>query len=155
MDIKELDEAQGVTPKMVRAYLLSKGWTQKSPRGTLTSPNRCCVIGKPSVYDVSYLSMAERRSPVSILNEINPRWRGPGYPSNEAVKAHGEGGWWLFKDFAGNLHTATGKSRGWGGPDFYWENSLMGEPGDAHCFWWPCDQNANRVRWPERDGVML
>lgn len=143
MRIEDLDEFQGLTPQMVREWLQELDPAIK-PSDSMAD-------------DIQAVSDLCGDTPQSLLREINPRMRGPGYPSDAAARAHGDGGWWVFQHPGdGELHMAQMHlSQAWNDVRFYWEGGLMGEPCDEACMWWPCDEHGNKVRWPEKDGVML
>ena len=167
--IDVFDEYQGLTADMVHHYLNRKGWCNlPDPDVRLLKPQNVMVsfkMGLPAAVD--RIARIEGRSIQSLLREINPRMRGPGYPSDAAARAHGNGGWWVFQHQQGaddprsvtkpgELHTAQMcLSSAFNDVRFYWERGLMGEPCDEACMWWPCDEHGNKVRWPEKDGVML
>lgn len=173
MNLMDLDEAQGLTPQMVREWLLANQW---EPRGSSAAHlyYQCgsgeiseALLHEDLGWVVDLLAQSYERSVQSILREINPRMRGPGYPSDAVARAHGDGGWWVFQHQEGaddprsvtkpgELHMAQMcLSPVSNDVRFYWERGLMGEPCDEECLWWPCDANGNKVRWPEKDGVML
>ena len=81
-------------------------------------------------------------TPQSLLREINPRMR-KGVPSKAALRAHR--GLWLRS--VGIETIATVLSR------------LIEEfpsPRDDESFFWPCDDNGNKTRWPtDAEGNML
>ena len=171
MKIDDLDESQGMTREMVDHYLNRTGWcNMPDPDIRLLKPQYAHVSFKMGLSAaVERIASIEGRSVQSLLREINPRMRGPGYPSDAAAKAHGDGGWWVFQHLAdadgsalcgrsgGELHMAQMvMSSASGDVRFYWERGLMGEPCDEACLWWPCDKNGNKVRWPtDADGKML
>lgn len=187
--IDVFDEYQGLTADMVREWLVRQGYSQvmcpsyivcaglgghthyDASGRCLTIPSCGAVQGTKSVTvltgSLELLAAIREQSIQSLLREINPRMRGPGYPSDAAARAHGDGGWWVFQHQQGaddprsvtkpgELHMAQMcLSSAFNDVRFYWERGLMGEPCDEACMWWPCDANGNKVRWPERDGVML
>lgn len=173
MKIDELDECQGLTADMVREWLTAQKATFRD--GHWTHPN-----GKYRYKDGEYggllwsLTLSQiaadfdKPNEQALLREINPRMRGPGYPSDAAARAHGDGGWWVFQHQQGaddprsvtkpgELHMAQMcLSSAFNDVRFYWERGLMGEPCDEACMWWPCDANGNKVRWPtDSEGKML
>ena len=171
MKIDELDESQGLTRELVDHYLNRTGWcNMPDPDIRLLKPQYAHVSFKMGLSAaVERIASIEGRSVQSLLREINPRMRGPGYPSDAAAKAHGDGGWWVFQHLAdadgsalcgrsgGELHMAQMvMSSASGDVRFYWERGLMGEPCDEACMWWPCDEHGNKVRWPtDAEGKML
>ncbi len=170
MRIDELDEFQGLTPQMVREWLGRHGWVTVC--WVPDDFNVDTVGGRERIRFMSdaliTIAQKENRSIQSLLREINPRMRGPGYPSDAAARAHGNGGWWVFQHQQGaddprsvtkpgELHTAQMcLSSAFNDVRFYWERGLMGEPCDEACMWWPCDEHGNKVRWPtDAEGKML
>jgi hypothetical protein len=161
MRIDELDEFQGVTPRLVTDWLIANGWTQTKPRwwergehGFLFDAD---TFDQPWFWTHALAAIYTAGNVQALLSRINPRMRGPGYPSYEAAKAHGHDGWWLFQHPDGELHIAQAKlPKEWNEARFYWERGLMGEPCDEECSWWPCDKNGSKVRWPtDAQGNML
>ena len=170
MRIDEFDEYQGITREMVDSYLNHKGWCNlPDPEIRLLKPSYVQItFSMGLVRAVEQIAEIERRTVQALLREINPRMRGPGYPSDAAARAHGNGGWWVFQHQQGaddprsvtkpgELHTAQMcLSSAFNDVRFYWERGLMGEPCDEACMWWPCDEHGNKVRWPtDAEGKML
>lgn len=175
MKIDELDEWQGLTADMVRNYLAATGWHLKDWDYYKDWHLADCA-GPPciAIYDSSSdgmynlnpehallaISKHERRTLQALLREINPRWR-KGFPSNAALAEHDE---WLIRAPWGAefvAHISYG-----GSDDGYMimipPDSESGDCGGIEesvwgdCFYWPCDGNANRVRWPvDAEGKML
>lgn len=128
MRIDELDEFQGLTPDMVRAWLANLDPSIK--------PSAC--IGG----DIEAVSELCGETSQSLLREINPRMR-KGIPSQEALRAHR--GLWLRS--LGKENIATVLSR---------QLEEFPSPRDAESFFWPCDENYNKTRWPtDAQGNML
>jgi hypothetical protein len=128
MRIDELDEFQGLTPDMVRAWLANLDPSIK--------PSAC--IGG----DIEAVSELCGETSQSLLREINPRMR-KGIPSQEALRAHR--GLWLRS--LGKENIATVLSR---------QLEEFPSPRDAESCFWPCDENYNKTRWPtDANGVML
>ena len=190
MTIDELDEWQGMTADMVREWLDKEGvqrfacpsfpvcpelgeHTHHGPtiNSLVTIPDdlfgnrwQAAIVSS----SVGWLALQRGLSVQALIREINPRMRGPGYPSDAAARAHGDGSWWVFQHQAGatdprnvvklgELHMAQMcLSAASNAVRFYWERGLMGEPCDEACLWWPCDANGNKVRWPvDAEGNML
>ena len=144
MRIDELDEFQGVTTELVHRYLNHKGWcSMPDPDLRLLKPSYVTVSLKNGLAEViEKIALIEGRSAQGLLREINPRMR-KGMPSQEALRAHR--GLWLRS--LGKENIAIVLSR------------LLEEfpsPRDAESFFWPCDDNYNKTRWPtDANGVML
>ncbi len=144
MTIDELDEFQGLTTELVHRYLNHKGWcSMPDPDLRLLKPSYVTVSLKNGLAEViEKIALIEGRSAQGLLREINPRMR-KGMPSQEALRAHR--GLWLRS--LGKENIAIVLSR------------LLEEfpsPRDAESFFWPCDENYNKTRWPtDANGVML
>jgi hypothetical protein len=154
MRIDELDEFQGLTPQLVTDWLLANGWTQTKPgwweRGEDGFLFDSQTFDQQWFWVHALVAVYECCGVQALLRMINPRMRGPGYPSDAAARAHGNGGWWVFQHQQGaddprsvtkpgELHTAQMcLSSAFNDVRFYWERGLMGEPCDEACMWWPC-----------------
>ena len=165
MDISKLDEWQGLTVEMLHSWLLLHGWRLTACElgcgKELVSPAnlRCNVLRPLEDFPWSW-ALLELRMPLqSLLREINPRMR-EGVPSGAAITAHeASGGHWLAtsaesggvlrvllfstKDAAAKLQALDTTQR----------LACIDIP--LSWFFWPCDEHGNKVRWPEKDGVML
>lgn len=172
MKIDELDEFQGITSEMIQAWLLANGWKQVEQMAyQLDAPpvrtgwlfrrgDETVGTGADISYVLANLSRLSCKTPQALLREINPRWR-KGFPSNAALAEHDE---WLIRAPWGAkfvAHISYG-----GSDDGYMimipPDSESGDCGGIEesvwgdCFYWPCDGNANRVRWPvDAEGKML
>ncbi len=144
MRIDELDEYQGITREMVDSYLNHKGWCNlPDPEIRLLKPSYVQItFSMGLVRAIEHITDIERRTVQALLREINPRMR-KGMPSQAALRAHR--GLWLRS--LGKENIAIVLSR------------LLEEfpsPRDAESFFWPCDDNYNKTRWPtDANGVML
>jgi hypothetical protein len=99
------------------------------------------------------LANLEGRTVQSLLREINPRMR-PGLPSDAAREA--QAGLWIVQTGDLAMHVGgfgTKEERPAFLEDFH-ETWWFPEE-CANWRFWPCDAHGNKVRWPERDGVML
>ena len=164
MRIDELDEFQGVTPQLVTGWLLANRWTQTKPPWWERGED--AFIFDPETFDQLWFwthalaAIYTAGNVQALLREINPRWR-KGFPSNAALAEHDE---WLIRAPWGAefvAHISYG-----GSDDGYMimipPDSESGDCGGIEesvwgdCFYWPCDGNANRVRWPvDAEGKML
>lgn len=162
--IMDLDELQGLTPQMVREWLLAQGFDMRL--GGLLHAGRYLVEWEPieSAWrstEASLYAVAQYRnqSVQSLLREINPRMR-KGMPSDAALAEHDE--WIVCTPFGATFIAEIS----YGGSDDGF--SIMMPPINDHCdaefiaekhwpecLFWPCDEHGNKVRWPEKDGVML
>ena len=169
MKIDKLDEFQGLTVDMVREWLEIHGWeVRECGNGSTDAKKRFtdrvsvlrCAWDSCLGWLLTRVAAAERMSVQALLREINPRWR-KGFPSNAALAEHDE---WLIRAPWGAefvAHISYG-----GSDDGYMimipPDSESGDCGGIEesvwgdCFYWPCDGNANRVRWPvDAEGKML
>ena len=129
MRIEDLDEFEGLTAEMVRAWLLAKGCVFD---GTWARPYRptpyywdgqllCPSTLGHIAYDFGYPSLQ------SLLREINPRMR-PGWPTDAEIEAHEKrGGLWIC-DYGR-------------GPCFGHLDALE----RLGAKFWPCDAHGNKV----------
>ena len=164
MKIDELDESQGLTTEMVREWLTAQNATFRN--GHWTHPN-----GKYRYKDGKYggllwsLTLSQiaadfgKANEQALLREINPRMR-KGMPSDAALAEHDE--WIVCTPFGATFIAEIS----YGGSDDGF--SIMMPPINDHCdaefiaekhwpecLFWPCDKHGNKVRWPEKGGVML
>ena len=147
MRIDELDEYQGLEAQMVRDWLTSKGcyrqdgpWWHPREQYHYTDGEYGGLLWEDTLFKLSV--DFELASVQALLREINPRMR-KGRPSQAALRAHR--GLWLRS--VGTESIATVLSR------------LIEEfpsSRDDGSFFWPCDDNGNKVRWPtDANGAML
>ena len=161
MKIDELDEWQGLTPQRVRDWLLANGWQQskhnwweKGADGFLFDPQTFDQVW----FWLYALAAIHETNIQGMLREINPRMR-KGLPSRAALEAHGENGDWVV--FRNVLHavrfvwTVCDAVQMVSGFDVYASDNPEDAAMIAECLFWPCDKHGNKVRWPEKDGVML
>ena len=146
MRIDELDEFQGVTPQLVTGWLLANGWTQTKPRWWERGEDGFLFDSETfdSLWFWTYALAAiyTGANVQALLREINPRMR-KGMPSQAALRAHR--GLWLRS--LGKENIATVLSR---------QLEEFPSPRDAESFFWPCDENYNKVKWPtDAQGNML
>jgi len=154
MDVRELDEGQGLTDEMVRTWAESKGW-RYHPAG-LRAPNGGFAVysdpTKPNSFPwiIQRIAIREGRSLQEILREINPRMR-KGLPS-AAVRAACR--YWVAvhpgmdRALFGYWEDDEGL-----GPILYAGNTIIAQAVDQWSFW-PCDSIGQRILWFERDGVV-
>lgn len=150
--IEDLDEFEGTTADMVRAWLRKEGFTLKQ-----TERWSIWVRGAEAIHDGSlttpssleYLAaVAEQRSIQSLLREINPRMR-RGRPSQAERDAH-EGPWLASLPGSHVLLVGTFSDDGetfFPGIAAPMRNTCEGAQDwmDAWSFW-PCDQHGNKTR---------
>ena len=145
MRIDELEEWQGMTADMVREWLQGKGATHsqgywRHSLGIYPDGSSGGLLWSDTLHALARDFCASRIQ--ALLREINPRMR-KGVPSKAALRAHR--GLWLRS--IGTETIATVLSR------------LIDEfpsPRDNESYFWPCDANGNKVRWPvDAEGKML
>ena len=144
MNILDLDEAQGLTPQMVREWLANLD--------PAIMPSACISD------DIIAVSELCGETPQALLREINPRMR-KGMPSEAARKACAS---WLVRDAETGeveLHRTEGTSL-YSASD-YKSGTLKTEAVPLRNFgtwmeFWPCDANGNKTRWPtDANGALL
>ena len=147
MRIDELDEYQGLEAQMVRDWMVGRGcyrqdghWRHPREQYRYTDGEYGGLLWEDTLFKLSV--DFELASVQALLREINPRMR-KGMPSQAALRAHR--GLWLRS--VGTESIATVLSR------------LIEEfpsSRDDGSFFWPCDDNGNKVRWPtDANGAML
>ena len=147
MRIDELDEYQGLEAQMVRDWMVGRGcyrqdghWRHPREQYRYTDGEYGGLLWEDTFFKLSV--DFELASVQALLREINPRMR-KGMPSQAALRAHR--GLWLRS--VGTESIATVLSR------------LIEEfpsSRDDGSFFWPCDDNGNKVRWPtDATGEML
>ena len=147
MRIDELDEYQGLEAQMVRDWMVGRGcyrqdghWLHPRVQYRYTDGEYGGLLWEDTFFKLSV--DFELASVQALLREINPRMR-KGMPSQAALRAHR--GLWLRS--VGTESIATVLSR------------LIEEfpsSRDDGSFFWPCDDNGNKVRWPtDATGEML
>ena len=147
MRIDELDEYQGLEAQMVRDWMVGRGcyrqdghWRHPREQYRYTDGEYGGLLWEDTLFKLSV--DFELASVQALLREINPRMR-KGMPSQAALRAHR--GLWLRS--VGTESIATVLSR------------LIEEfpsSRDDGSFFWPCDDNGNKVRWPtDATGEML
>lgn len=166
MRFLELDEAQGLTPEMVREWLRANSYRLKVSDAAGEVWNG--VQGLPVVlyHDGSELAGAvgraasiDGRSVQALLRDINPRMR-HGMPSDAARDAHqGHAGRWIASRCDEYTHTTiVSFLRGMTAVKLQFEDHRPTHDPSAELekwSFWPCDAHGNKVRWPEKEGVML
>lgn len=155
MNITELDEWQGLTREMVDRYLDRAGWCHMpDPEQRLLKPQYVHVSFKMGLgAAVERITSITGSAPQALLRKINPRMR-KGMPSEAARNAHD--GFWLMRMEYTPPTTVRWENyrKTWRAQQTNCKDEIEAE--DAkHCLFWPCDAEGNKVRWPEKDGVML
>ena len=164
MDISKLDEYQGLEAQMVRDWMTRKGcsvlngyWRHPTEKYTYPDGKYGGLLWANTLNllsaDFGFGSVQ------ALLREINPRMR-KGMPSDAALAEHDE--WIVCTPFGATFIAEIS----YGGSDDGF--SIMMPPINDHCdaefiaekhwpecLFWPCDEHGNKVRWPEKDGVML
>lgn len=162
MNLLKLEDAQGLTPEIMRAHLEAKGW--KRVDGRVWWRDQTTIdwyppgSGMMAFYEplttpsemIHKVAKFEKRTIQAILREMNPRFR-KGIPSEAARAAHP--GPWIVKTLTGGL--LVGKWRD--DPRLGLVVDSFGQTLQANPEWsyWPADEEASKVPWPEKDGVLL
>lgn len=156
MRIDELDEFQGITPQLVTGWLLANGWTETKPRWWERGEDAFIFDSETFEWFWTHALAAiyTNGNVQALLREINPRMRP--WPSRQARSAH-DGLWMVV--VSDDETGAIGRFRN----DVPWfsfnedangDGNILSEE-DSFALYWPCDAKGNKVRWPEKDGVML
>ena len=152
MGVEDLDEAQGMDREMVERYLDRKGWCNTlNPDVRLLKPECAHVsfaMGLGAA--VERIAAIEGATVQSLLRAVNPRMR-KGTPSEAARAAHPT---WLVRSISsGEIEMYRIHDGAWfaSTDPLYPEEMGLG----LYREFWPCDGHGNKVRWPEKDGVML
>lgn len=171
MKVEDLDEFQGVTQQMVRAAAEARGFIYRDTVLHYPSDKVALFFAtNPNLQGHVVALIAEhlKVSPQLFLREINPRLR-KGRPSDEAIEAHhSNGGLWiaahgvlgdggsicLISFYFDHYREHRAPFKVWDGDE--WLDAIYLDDEDLSAWsFWPCDSAASKVRWPERDGVML
>ena len=148
MNIRDLDECQGLSADMIRAYLERTGW-RRATRDDI-DPSRWTkgehttwlpLESEDLAVTIQGLSRVKGRTPQAILRDINPRLMP--WPSDELIAAHG--GPWLC--LCQDDETAC-----MGRFDGHWfkhSGNHVIEQRDRWARFWPCDAAGNKVRLPK------
>ena len=175
MNFTDFDEAQGLTAEMVRAAYERLGY----PLRDCSKFTVCAFLGNHTHHgkgDIDFAvpdswdqddNIRPRRmldcglqlaasigdfSLQGLLRDINPRWRDR--PSVAAFQAHGGWkAWWIVQHRNGCLEIV--KLAEYNGA--VWPTHDDGQVASSWNFQgcWPCHENGDRSRWPEREGMML
>lgn len=143
LKIEDLDEFEGTTADMVRAWLRKEGWREE-PRGGWTPPGRqiegglrvICMADVITPTDgipemLTAIQHYTKRSVQSLLREINPRTRA-GWPTDEELERHA---FWMVRTLSDDGIRVLGAyvAREWKRAGI-----------KVEC--WPCDQRGNKTR---------
>ena len=144
-DREDFDEAQGLTIDMISDELTRQGWTT----GAIAS-----LEVMPSPGGLRWIAKCKGITLQALLRQLNQRMR-KGCPSDAARRKHD--GFWLMR-----LPYSPPTVVKWNESQAGWQaqqvncNDVVSFDDAAHCFFWPCDAEANKVRWPTDDnGNML
>ena len=143
LKIEDLDEFEGTTADMVRAWLRKEEWREE-PRGGWMPPGRkikgglrvCCMADVITPTDgilemLTAIQHYTKRSAQSLLREINPRM-GAGWPTDEELERHA---FWMVRTLSDDGIRVLGAyvAREWKRAGI-----------KVEC--WPCDQHGNKTR---------
>lgn len=139
MYLDQLDEAEGLTLKMVIDYAIERCWrTQPNGAGErlLLPDGTQSYAADDPLFLVARIAEHERTTAQELLRRVNPRMA-PGWPSEEELQRHA---WWLIGQPAlrVDLRVTTAKHvRAW---------RDRSDPEWAQVLCWPCDARGNKVR---------
>ena len=164
MNTTELDEWQGITADMVREWLKRTGWELRTDewgeKRWFNGNGRSIADKRVLVKDgFRWIASQSVQTVQALLCEINPRMR-KGMPSGAAIAAHeASGGNWLSQSAQNGgvlrvLNWSVSDHRATLNTLDTTQKIPRDMVPDSWCFW-PCDEHGNKVRWPERNGVML
>lgn len=170
MNITDLEETQGMTADMVRAYLEKSGWTMdkhdevkvwRHPTSKEPINKIFDTFGITLPHAIEAIADCEGRSIQAVLRDVNPRLR-KGKPSAEARRAHSsDGGVWIATHGTlgedGSIVFASfdeGRIAFWDGDSWAYPDIELTDNLPEFSFW-PCDSAGNKVPWPSLDGVSL
>jgi len=136
LKIEDLDEFEGLTADMVRAWLRANGWELA---GTGAHQYWRCGSGEVAEallltdlsWCIGYIANGHGLSPQSLLREINPRMRA-GWPTDEELERHA---FWMVRTLSDGGIRVLGAyvAREWKRAGI-----------KVEC--WPCDQHGNKTR---------
>ena len=153
LKIEDLDEFEGVTADMVRAWLRAKGWTvkraerfwewwEKGAEGEDEGFWLPAEFGREWFW-IHALAAVYGLSVQSLLREINPRMRA-GWPSTEEITAHDQrGGLWICDHGRGPSFGRFAEGERFEGIALEMSRDALERLGAR---FWPCDQHGNKVR---------
>ena len=157
MNLRELDEWQGLTAELVAKWLVVNGWQQTKPNwwdkgedGVLFDSH---VFDQQMFWLYALAAACGHNTPQALLREINPRLR-KGWPSDEAIAAAKK---WVAKHPKGVIFVGEILDDPERGPGLAVSLTTRLDKNqlDGWSFW-PCDEYGNKVRWPtDAEGKML
>jgi len=146
MNVTDLDEADGLTADMVRAWLKARGCVQTP--GHWDHPTKQPIRYKDGDYGgplwdgtLSQIAYDFGLTIQQLLRDMNPRlglW-----PSPEEIAAH-DGPWLCLC-----LEDETACMGVFDGDWFKHSGNHVIEKRDRWARFWPCDAHGNKVRWPK------
>ena len=139
--IEDLDEFEGLTADMVRAWLRAKGWTvkraerfwewwEKGAEGEKDGFWLPAEFGRQWFW-IHALAAVYGLSVQSLLGEINPRMRA-GWPTDEELERHA---FWMVRTLSDDGIRVLGAYVA-----YEWKRAGI----KVEC--WPCDQHGNKTR---------
>ncbi len=151
---RDLEELEGLTADLLKAYLRGKGWTFKIDH--LGTEEAFPPKGSSKIWEFSWRPEAfepeplvrlvadfESRTRQAVARDMNPRWMG--WPTDEEIEAHA-GLWMAQRRDDGCIAFGLMENRGgeWCFVASFhrWHLRLRDED-----YWrfWPCDNDGNRV----------
>ena len=156
LKIEDLDEFEGLTADMVRAWMRAKGWMCA---GAEIVPGRYTPPGlfwthpehKHSIWDgalgasggIIPLADAYGVTEQSLLREINPRMRA-GWPSEEEIQRHAR--WIARNQNTGTVVVGVVKPDKEHGAVLKLHSGFLAKAFADGWSFWPCDQHGNKTR---------
>ncbi len=150
MDVRSLDEMQGVTDEMIRAHMEAEGW--RLVRGVWELRDADGRWQGGVVDDDRFI---DRMFDQEWIRKLNPRMR-KGVPS-DAAKESLQNTPWLARDEFGNPRVGFWSKRHSEAPWTFYVQGRGNLSLERVASWsfWPSNAQLDKVPWPERDGVML
>ena len=144
-DREAFDEAQGLAVDMISDELTRQGWTT----GAIAS-----LEVMPSPGGLRWIAKCKGITLQALLRQLNQRMR-KGCPSEAARRKH-DGFWLMRLPYSPPTVVRWQEYRKeWQAQQFACQHTLS-EHNAQYCYFWPCDAEANKIRWPTDDnGNML
>ena len=144
-DRDAFDEAQGLTADMISEELTRQGWTTREIAS---------LEATPSPGGLRWIAKCKGITLQALLRQLNQRMR-KGCPSEAARRKH-DGFWLMRLPYSPPIIVKWTESRAGWQTQHQSNNDVTCFDDAALGYFWPCDAEANKVRWPTDDnGNML
>ena len=153
LKIEDLDEFEGLTADMVRAWLRAKGWTVKRAdrfrewweKGAEGEEDGFWLPAEFGVewFWIHALAAVHGLTVQSLLREINPRMRA-GWPSEEEIQRHAR--WIARNQNTGTVVVGVVKPDEEHGAVLKLHSGFLAKAFADGWSFWPCDQHGNKTR---------